>query len=588
MRSMTSSLRAWLTYSLLATFVAVAGFHAATAVAMQGSNTTVSAQVDKNPVVAGESLLLTIRANQSLPRNALTIPSDLGRLVLRNTSFQQSMSTVNGQTQQVTEWRLTLLAREPGRTTIPAFEVAGMQTQAIDLEVLEAVETGEAPDYFMTLELDTESPYVQQQVRAQLRLHFAMNPEGGGINFPTIEHLSVEQLGQDQQTQELIDGKRYLVITRNYALTPRRSGELVIPAVYFDGQIRRMPSTGFSALGRIEPVSMSTKSIALNVKPRPVNFVGNWLPTPRLTLEEQWDPDNQTFTVGEPITRRITLTAAGLRAEQLPEVSGDYPQGLRVYPDRGQSEQVTTRGTQLARIVFATAIVPAVAGEYELPEVRVPWWNTETDREEVAVLPARTINVIEPPGGLTVPGSIVSPDVASEEPLAEESRAQPLAQASHSEHIGVAAWWRWLAFAFAFIWLITLSLLLILWRRFNQRGKQPKSNQQIPVNARLPLQNLKQACMKNQATEARKALLAWHQSRTGQVAKGLGDVSLSLTNVDGHDRLIAAINTLEVSLYSSNKPNWTEGKVLWSAIQSLHHSAHKKTAELSLPPLYRV
>ncbi|MCL4410417.1 MAG: hypothetical protein M1356_08930 [Gammaproteobacteria bacterium] len=59
MRSMTFTLRAWLTYSLLATFVAVAGFHAATAVAMQGSNTTVSAQVDKNPVVAGESLLLS-------------------------------------------------------------------------------------------------------------------------------------------------------------------------------------------------------------------------------------------------------------------------------------------------------------------------------------------------------------------------------------------------------------------------------------------------------------------------------------------------------------------------------------------------
>ena len=72
--------------------------------------------------------------------------------------------------------------------------------------------------------MDTESPYVQQQVRAQLRLHFAMNPEGGGINFPDVEHLQIEQLGQDQQTQELIDGKRYLIITRNYALTPRRSG----------------------------------------------------------------------------------------------------------------------------------------------------------------------------------------------------------------------------------------------------------------------------------------------------------------------------------------------------------------------------
>ena len=52
------------------------------------------------------------------------------------------MSTINGQTQHVTEWRLTLLAREPGRTTIPSFVVADAQTSAIELEVLEPVDTG--------------------------------------------------------------------------------------------------------------------------------------------------------------------------------------------------------------------------------------------------------------------------------------------------------------------------------------------------------------------------------------------------------------------------------------------------------------
>lgn len=552
--------------------------------AVQANQLNVTANVDKNPVIAGESLQLTIRADQSLARNALTIPSDLGRLVLRNTSFQQSMSTINGQTQHVTEWRLTLLAREPGRTTIPSFVVADAQTSAIELEVLEPVDTGEAPDYFITLEVDTESPYVQQQVRAQLRLHFAMNPEGGGINFPDVEHLQIEQLGQDQQTQELIDGKRYLIITRNYALTPRRSGELTIPAIYFDGQIRRLPATGFSALGRIEQVSMSTRPISLMVKPRPSNWVGNWLPTPRLTLEEQWEPDNQTFTVGEPITRRITLTAAGLRSEQLPEVSVDYPHGLRVYPDRGQSEQVATRGTQLARIVYATAIVPAAPGEFELPEVRVPWWNTEADRAEVAVLPARTINVIEPPGGLTVPGSIVDPEPVQADP----QELQPSLPEQPAEQVERASWWRWLAAAFAGLWLLTCALLVYFWRRTAATKKKTTSNQQIPVHAREPLQNLKQACMKNRASAARKALLVWHHSRTGKVAKGLSDVSRHLSDYEEHESLITAINTLEESLYSANKPDWNEGKVLWSAIQKLHQTGSKKAAQPKLPPLYRV
>ena len=43
-----------------------------------------------------------------------------------------------------------------------------------------------------------------------------------------------------------------------------------------------------------------------------------------------------------------TLTAAGLRSEQLPEVSRlTTLTGVRVHPDRGQSEQVATRGNAI-------------------------------------------------------------------------------------------------------------------------------------------------------------------------------------------------------------------------------------------------
>ncbi|MCH8502526.1 MAG: BatD family protein [Aliidiomarina sp.] len=535
---------------------------------------SVSANVDKNPVIAGESLTLVIRANERLPRNALTIPSDLGRLVLRNTGYQQSSSTINGQTQNTTEWRLTLLAREPGSTEIPAFDVAGMRTQPIRLEVLTPVDTGEAPDYFMTFELDTQSPYVQQQVRAQVKLHFAMNPEGGSVNFPAVEHLQIEQIGQDQQTQELIDGKRYLVITRNYAITPRRSGELTIPAIYFDGQIRRMPTTGFSALGRIEPVSMGTTAQTLNVRPRPAEFTGTWLPTPRLSLEEAWEPDTQRFTVGEPITRRITVTAAGVRPEQLPELEIDYPQGLRVYPDRGQSEQITARGTNLARTVFATAIVPASAGTYELPEVRIPWWNTDTDQAEVAVLPARTIEVINPPGGLQIPGSIQAEPAAL--PTADPA-VSTLPTTMETVIVYRYGVWPWVSLVFALLWVSTLVFF------FLKRQQQPSTPNKIPPAARKPLQALKTACMKNDPRAARLALLSWHKARTGQVARGVHDVAQQLHS----DALQASVEDLERALYRADQSPWQGGKSLWQIIQSMHkNQAHNGQDDVTLPPLY--
>lgn len=567
MRTMKFIVISWLIFFCSMTTTFINDAHA--------ESLNVTATVDKNPVIAGESLTLVIRANERLPRNALTIPSDLGRLVLRNTGYQQSSSTVNGQTQNTTEWRLTLLARESGNTEIPAFDVAGLLTQPIRLEVLAPVDTGEAPDYFMTLTLDSENPYVQQQVRAQVKLHFAMNPEGGSVNFPTVEHLQIEQIGQDQQTQELIDGKRYLVITRNYAITPRRSGELTIPAIYFDGQVRRMPTTGFSALGRIEPVSMGTNAQTLNVRPRPAAFTGTWLPTPRLSLEEAWEPDTLRFTVGEPITRRITITAAGLRPEQLPELEVDYPQGLRVYPDRGQSEQIAARGTNLARAVFATAIVPASAGSYELPEVRIPWWNTETDQAEVAVLPARTIEVINPPGGLQVPGAVQS---LPEESADTAANATPVTETVIDYQAG---YWPWLSATFALLWLVTL----LMWLYNNKKQhQQPTSTAKIPVAARPALQQLKHACMKNQASEARRALLAWHQARTGRVAKGLQDVAAQLQSIP----LQQQAERLEHALYSAQPGQWSEGKQLWQVIQALHRQDEiELTNYQGLPPLYK-
>lgn len=565
MRTMKFIVISWLIFfCAMATSTFVNNAHA--------ESLSVTANVDKNPVIAGESLTLIIRANERLPRNALTIPSDLGRLVLRNTGYQQSSSTVNGQTQNTTEWRLTLLAREPGNTEIPAFDVAGQLTQPIRLEVLTPVDTGEAPDYFMTLTLDTQSPYVQQQIRAQLRLHFAMNPEGGSVNFPSVEHLQIEQIGQDQQTQELIDGKRYLVITRNYAITPRRSGELTIPAIYFDGQIRRMPTTGFSALGRIEPVSMGTNAKALNVRPRPVEFTGTWLPTPRLSLEEAWEPDTQRFTVGEPITRRITITAAGLRPEQLPELEDDYPQGLRVYPDRGQSEQIAARGTNLARAVFATAIVPANAGTYELPEVRIPWWNTETDQAEVAVLPARTIEVINPPGGLQVPGSI-------QDEAAAEHAINTLPTTIEPVVVYRSGIWPWVSLGLALLWALTLAFLVL------RRRQQPQKPRGIPATAREPLQALKSACMKNDPRAARLALLNWHKARTGQVARGVHDVAEQLHS----ETLQASVKELERALYRADQEDWQGGKSLWQIIQSIHKNQATDTQDdAALPPLYRI
>jgi hypothetical protein len=94
------------------------------------------------------------------------------------------------------------------------------------------------------------------------------------------------------------------------------------------------------------------------------------------------------------------LWAEGLNAGQLPELAIGLPTGIKSYPDQPQtSEQQTDSGFSAVR-QQNYAIIPNVNGLLEFPEIRVTWWNTDTDQMEIARLDKRQFNVA---------GSIESP-----------------------------------------------------------------------------------------------------------------------------------------------------------------------------------
>ncbi|WP_194757318.1 BatD family protein [Aliidiomarina indica] len=549
------------------------------AVPAQAQDLQISASLNKNPVLEFEAFTLTVTANRALPRNAFQPEQVLRGFDVRGTAVSSASSTINNQTVRTTEWRVTLIAPRAGDYEIPAITIEGVQAPAIPFQVVESRSSdAQDDDYFLQAELDTHQPYVQQQVRLTVRLYLAMQLESGSIQLPDLEHFHVEQLGQDRQSQDIIEGRRYQVLTRTYILTPRRSGDFSIRPIRFDGQVRTTPSGGFSAFGRLESISARSDALTLEVRPRPRDFNGHWLPSEHVMLEEQWDPSESLWTLGEPITRTITFTAAGVRPEQLPELEQDYPQAMRVYPDRGQSEMRVLRGTPVARAQYNTAIIPAQAGEFTLPAVRVPWWNTQTDQLEYAELPERTIRVISPPGGILPPGNL---DLSEqpERPPEPTDRVQTYVSAESSDQRTVSALWWLLTGLFFILWIITLVWAL-LWAR--KQKPQQRASTTVPSSARHALQDIKNACQKNDAPACRTALYAWHHARTGRPASDLSEIANSL----GSSALVTAFEALEASLYSAQKPEWTGGKVLWAELSAIHRRHQSNTGNQTLPPLY--
>src|SRR5690554_1446568 len=356
----------------------------------------VKVSVDRNPVIMYESFNLIITANEDLPNWAFDSSPLLKDFVVGPTSSEKSQSIIQGVSTQVTRWRVRLTAQSPGRFIIPSFTIQGYTTSSLEVEVINATTSasGEQRPYFIQAQLSNEQPYVRQQLVYKIELYLQSNTalDSGTIQPPEAENTDINMLTQNRERQEIINGQRYRVITQEYALTPQRSGPLHIKGAVFNGVSRS--NRGRMGFGRPEQVTLLTPDIQLEVKPKPGNFPGNWFISEEVAIEDTWDTERTTFPVGEPITRTITLTAAGVAAESLPELPLNWPASLRVYPERPQLTNAIKDGLHLAQARYSIVIIPSQSGTVTLPEVKLPWFNSRTESIEYAVLPERELNVI--------------------------------------------------------------------------------------------------------------------------------------------------------------------------------------------------
>lgn len=552
---------------------------------LQAQELQVEATVDKNPVLVNESFTLTISANKDLPRSAFRAGDALDDFRVGMTSLDSSTQIINGEVTRNTRWHINLVARQPGIFVIPAFEIEGVQTQPVELEVIEqaAGDTAAQRAHFVTAEVAATAPYVQQQIIYRFKIHSRDPIVSGSVSAPQLENADIEQLGQDRESQEIINGQRYLVITRTYAITPRRSGPQTIQGAIFEGQVRVENPRSLSGFGRPERIQLFAPDIDLEVQARPSSFPGHWLPSPEVSITESWEPEQQTITLGEPVSRQISITAQAVRPELLRVPETAYPESVRSYPDRGQTENFVRQGRSISRLIHNVVIIPSEAGELELPEVVIPWWNTESHQIEYARLPSRTIQVINPPGGVESPRALDSEQfdqlTQPAEVVASGDRTQP-EDGQESQHTESSPVWLWASLVFLVLWLATTALLAYNWQKNRTRRKKVNSNT-VPASSRLALQRLKQACAQNNAVAIKTSLELWQASRTGKQKATLSELLEDLPDPE----LSVLLNELQQSLYGNTEKEWAQGAALWSAISRLH-SQHSKPEQSDLPPLY--
>ena len=466
--------------------------------ALPAQAATLTASVDRKQISEQDtfSLLLRYAAQAGFSSPDLT-PLQQDFQIL-NQQQSRRISTVNGKTESYTDWVITLSPKRTGTLTIPPLSYDDGQTDPITIEVSrlsDDVRAQQQKEFFFDISVSQQDTYyVQGQILYTEKLYFSANHDDATLSEFKVTDARVQPLGDVRQYTTVIDGQRFGVYERRYAIFPEVSGELVIPGQRFSATV----SNPYDRWTRGRQASAVSKPIRLTVSPIPAGYPqAPWLPAGKLTLSENFSADFSHWRAGEPVTRTLTLSADGLPGSQLPAIPLPALDQVRYYPDQTQQDEQVTDNGITGSSVQSMALVPTRDGQLELPEIRVPWWNTHSGKLEYAVLPAHTIQVAtatqSSAAGNTVTASMRQPTATSQDATASLPA------------MSTSVWW-WLLLGTSV--LLNLVLLILLLRR-PRTTALTAITEHTTDNAAAAWQALSSACRAQDIKAIHSALLSW-------------------------------------------------------------------------------
>jgi hypothetical protein len=543
----------------------------------------ITVSVDRSPIKVDESFQILFTASEAVDGEPDFSPLEQDFNLL-NQSQNSRSSWVNGKANQVFQWAVTVMANDSGTLIIPKIKFGRDTSAALSIKVLPSSANKalrEDDDLFLDVSVDTEKPYLQAQVIYTLKLYRRIDLAKGNLSEPELPDAVIEKLADDSNYTTQLSGVTYAVTERKYAIFPQKSGMVTIKPLILNADViaRNRQSSSFFNAQITQRRVVKSKAITLNVQPAPTSFNATpstpWLAAEKIEFTQAWSGDTAQMKMGEPMTRTIRLVVYGSTVGQLPELNVNKPiTDLKAYSDQPILHEEKTDMGLIASREEKIAYIPTKSGHYSLPAMQIIWFNTKTEQTEIIKLPEITLIASESDTTLSPKISTV-PEQTSSNTTTDTTSLSP-GDIDHS-----ADWWRYIAIFSSVGWLLTI--ILFIWKKFNLTQQRIEQKEESPTDISLKnaVKELKTACMNNDATAAKIALLQW------------GLIQFNATNlgvIAAHSeaRLRDEIIELNTVLYSQHQLSW-QGKKLFQAFSESNARVKlAATTKSHLQPLYRI
>lgn len=364
------------------------------------SQVSVSALVDPNPVVLGQSAQLKITIQGSQQSEPPQIESnEYMEFAYRgpNTQFMN----VNGKTTVSITHVFTLRPLRVGQFRISPLTLfidgKPYKTEQIDIEVVEQAEAGiDIKDVaWLEFDLPERNVYVGETISSELRMIMLNQATFPTKGLPQIEGdaFSITPIDtQPQITRSVKNGRYYDVYLWKIGITPVKAGSqtlkfkadhvLRIPEnrrntrrdpfsafgdPFFDSMFGRYNDT--EILAESEPAVITIEALPEEGKPESFNgAIGEFKATASADVTD--------LAEGDPITLRIQIEGEGNFSQMGPP---DFPtnDAFKTYPPRVVDEQLDTQGYS-GNKQFEYVVIPLSAEITAVPEIPFSYFNPIT------------------------------------------------------------------------------------------------------------------------------------------------------------------------------------------------------------------
>jgi len=416
--------RSFITVSL---FLAVSLLFLPPSIFASAAEVDIEAVLDRDTIGLDEQAILQViitSTDQNI--DAPKMPT-LPQFDVYSQGRSSNISIVNGAVSASMTYRFILMPKEAGSFPIEQVAVVHENKRYVatpvtitvlnrgiatppELEEKAGGGNGNSKDYFLEATLDNSRPYVGQQVTFTLKFFIAVQSFGSPeLTEPVMTGFWSEVLGNKPVYFQSINGRRYKVIERKYALFPTQTGELTIgraiirTTIATVGRGYRDPFDIFgNVFGRGTEITVRSQPVTVNVRAlpetgKPKDFTGT---VGKFSITATID--KRDVEVSQPVTVVFKITGVG-NVKSVAEPKIPNLTDFRAYRS-ASSENMTKLNDLLGGTkIFEEVFIPNRPGEQEIPALSYNYFDPEAGKYREINTQSFKIKVRKPEGYASTP-----------------------------------------------------------------------------------------------------------------------------------------------------------------------------------------